>query len=126
MDVSKPNNWPRVEELFKVKGWNLADLGYGKLSDDETREAMKETFAKGYITEPHGAIAYKVLQNNLEEGDTGIFLCTAAPAKFKESVDSILGTDIPLPEALASRADLKILSDNMDADFAVLRKYLLK
>ena len=87
---------------------------------------MKETFAKGYITEPHGAIAYKVLQNNLEEGDTGIFLCTAAPAKFKESVDSILGTDIPLPEALASRADLKILSDNMDADFAVLRKYLLK
>ena len=126
MDVSKPNNWPRVEELFRVKGWNLAELGYGKLSDAETREAMKETHAKGYITEPHGAIAYKVLQNNMEAGDTGIFLCTAAPAKFKESVDEILGIDLPLPEALASRADLRILSDNMDADFAVLRKYLLK
>ena len=87
---------------------------------------MKETHAKGYITEPHGAIAYKVLQNNMEAGDTGIFLCTAAPAKFKESVDEILGIDLPLPEALASRADLKILSDNMDADFAVLRNYLLK
>jgi threonine synthase len=108
MDVSKPNNWPRVEELFKVKGWSLKELGYGKLSDDETKLAMKETQALGYITEPHGAIAYKVLQNNLEEGDVGIFLCTAHPAKFKESVDSILGTDIDLPEALATRANLDI------------------
>ena len=125
MDVSKPNNWPRVEELFKVKGWSLKDLGYGKLSDDETKLAMKETQALGYITEPHGAIAYKVLQNNLEEGDVGIFLCTAHPAKFKESVDSILGTDIDLPEALATRANLDILSDEMEADFAKLREYLL-
>ena len=125
MDVSKPNNWPRVEELFKVKGWSLKELGYGKLSDDETKLAMKETQALGYITEPHGAIAYKVLQNNLEEGDVGIFLCTAHPAKFKESVDCILGTDIDLPEALATRANLDILSDEMEADFAKLREYLL-
>lgn len=125
MDVSKPNNWPRVEELFKVKGWSLKELGYGKLTDDETKLAMKETQALGYITEPHGAIAYKVLQNNLEEGDVGIFLCTAHPAKFKESVDSILGTDIDLPEALATRANLDILSDEMEADFAKLREYLL-
>lgn len=125
MDVSKPNNWPRVEELFNVKGWSLKELGYGKLSDDETKLAMKETQALGYITEPHGAIAYKVLQNNLEEGDVGIFLCTAHPAKFKESVDSILGTDIDLPEALATRANLDILSDEMEADFAKLREYLL-
>ena len=25
MDVSRPNNWPRVEELFKRNGWNLTD-----------------------------------------------------------------------------------------------------
>lgn len=126
MDVSKPNNWPRVEELFKVKGWDLKELGYGKLNDKETEAAMAETNAKGYITEPHGAIAYKVLQDNLEAGDTGIFLCTAHPAKFKENVDRILNIDLPLPEALASRANLALLSDEMDADFAQLRQYLLK
>ena len=27
MDVSRPNNWPRVEELFKRNDWNLSDLG---------------------------------------------------------------------------------------------------
>lgn len=126
MDVSKPNNWPRVEELFKVKGWDLKELGYGKLDDKETEAAMAETNAKGYITEPHGAIAYKVLQDNLEAGDTGIFLCTAHPAKFKENVDRILNIDLPLPEALASRANLALLSDEMDADFPQLRQYLLK
>ncbi len=126
MDVSKPNNWPRVEELFKVKGWDLKDLAAGKLSDEQTEAAMREVYANtGYVCEPHGAIAWKVLQNNLEEGDTGIFLCTAAPAKFKENVDRILGIDLPLPQALASRANLKVLSDEMDADFAELRKYLL-
>lgn len=126
MDVSKPNNWPRVEELFKVKGWDLKELGYGKLSDPETEAAMREVYANtGYVCEPHGAIAWMVLQNTLEEGDTGIFLCTAAPAKFKENVDHILGTDIPLPEALASRANMKLLSDEMDANFADLKKYLM-
>ncbi len=126
MDVSRPNNWPRVEEICRVKGWSLADLASGRLSDDETREAMRKTYAAGYVTEPHGAVAWKVLQDTLEPGDTGVFLCTAAPAKFKESVDAILGTDIPLPEALASRADLPVLSREADPDYAALRAVLLE
>ncbi|MDO9670663.1 threonine synthase, partial [Glaesserella parasuis] len=39
MDVSRPNNWPRVEELFKRNGWNLANLGSDALNDAETEEA---------------------------------------------------------------------------------------
>ena len=65
------------------------------------------------------------MDNTLEEGDTGIFLCTASPAKFKENVDRILGMDLPLPEALSSRADMKVLSVPMAADFAELKKLLL-
>lgn len=126
MDVSCPNNWPRVEELFKVKGWDLADLAYGALNDEETKQAMKKLYELGYVGEPHGTIAWSLLQENLKEGETGIFLCTAAPAKFKESVDSILESDIPLPKALADRADLPVLSDNFDPNWEILRKYLLK
>ena len=46
MDVSRPNNWPRVEELFKRNGWNLSDLGSGMLSDGETEETLKAMYAK--------------------------------------------------------------------------------
>lgn len=125
MDVSAPNNWPRIEELFKVKGWSLSELGYGKLSDAQTKEALLALDELGYLCEPHGAIAYSELTKQLQEGETGLFLCTAHPAKFKESVEEILGREIFIPEALASRADLALLSKEMPVDFAQVRKLLM-
>ena len=126
MDVSRPNNWPRVEELFKRNGWNLADLGSDALNDAETEVALKAQYAEGYLCEPHGAIAYQVLKDQLQAGETGIFLCTAHPAKFKESVERILDIELPLPEALDKHNKMELLSDTMPADFATLRAYLLK
>ena len=126
MDVSRPNNWPRVEELFKRNGWSLSDLGSDALNDAETEAALKAQYAEGYLCEPHGAIAYQVLKDQLQAGETGIFLCTAHPAKFKESVERILGIELPLPEALDKHNKMELLSDIMPADFATLREYLLK
>lgn len=126
MDVSRPNNWPRVEELFKRNGWSLSDLGSDALNDAETEAALKAQYAEGYLCEPHGAIAYKVLKDQLQAGETGIFLCTAHPAKFKESVERILDIELPLPEALDKHNKMELLSDTMPADFATLREYLLK
>ncbi|WP_426876626.1 threonine synthase [Glaesserella parasuis] len=126
MDVSRPNNWPRVEELFKRNGWNLANLGSDALNDAETEEALKAQYAEGYLCEPHGAIAYQVLKDQLQAGETGIFLCTAHPAKFKESVERILDIELPLPEALDKHNKMELLSNTMAADFAKLREYLLK
>ncbi|ACL33538.1 threonine synthase [Glaesserella parasuis] len=126
MDVSRPNNWPRVEELFKRNGWSLSELGSDALNDAETEEALKAQYAEGYLCEPHGAIAYQVLKDQLQVGETGIFLCTAHPAKFKESVERILDIELPLPEALDKHNKMELLSDTMAADFAKLREYLLK
>lgn len=126
MDVSQPNNWPRVEELFRRKTWRLTDLAYGAVSDETTKSTMLELAEIGYISEPHAAIAYRLLRDNLQEGEYGLFLGTAHPAKFKESVDEILGQDLPLPKELAERADLPLLSHNLKGDFAELRAFLLK
>lgn len=126
MDVSRPNNWPRVEELFKVKGWDLQSLASGSRSDAQTEDALKRLYAQGYLCEPHGAIAWDLLQSELTADEAGIFLCTAHPAKFKESVESILNIQLDLPAPLAERTDLALLSDEMDADFSALRAYLLK
>ncbi len=126
MDVSQPNNWPRVEELFRRKTWRLTDLVSGAVSDETTKSTMRELAEIGYISEPHAAIAYRMLRDNLQEGEFGLFLGTAHPAKFKESVDEILGQELPLPKELAERAELPLLSHNLKADFAELRKFLLK
>jgi len=126
MDVSQPNNWPRVEEIFRRKTWRLQDLGYGAVSDETTKATMRELADIGYLSEPHAAIAYRLLRDQLQEGEFGLFLGTAHPAKFKESVEAILEQQLPLPEALAERADMELLSHNMKADFADLRAFLLK
>ena len=90
MDVSRPNNWPRVEELFKRNGWALNELHSAAISDAQTEDTLRAMNQLGYLCEPHGAVAYEVLKQDLQPGETGLFLCTAHPAKFKESVERIL------------------------------------
>jgi len=126
MDVSRPNNWPRVEELFKRNGWALNELHSAAISDAQTEDTLRAMNQLGYLCEPHGAVAYEVLKQDLQEGETGLFLCTAHPAKFKESVERILDLTLPLPEALDKHNKLPLLSDEMENDFAQLRAYLLK
>ncbi|MEL7382821.1 MAG: threonine synthase [Pseudomonadota bacterium] len=124
MDVSQPNNWPRIEELCRVKEWGLETLGKGAVSDEQSAHSVKDLYALGYLCEPHGAIAYRVLEEQLQEGETGLFLCTAHPAKFKEVVDDILESDIDLPAPLAKHAAMELLSEDLDANFDALKQVL--
>ncbi|NOJ16240.1 threonine synthase [Vibrio jasicida] len=124
MDVSQPNNWPRIEELCRVKEWGLETLGKGAVTDEQSAQSVKDLYAMGYLCEPHGAIAYRVLEEQLQDGETGLFLCTAHPAKFKEVVDDILQSDIDLPAPLAKHAVMGLLSEDLDADFDALKQVL--
>ena len=127
MDISRPNNWPRVEALVKMQGWSLKDFAYGSLSDAQTEQVMQDLYKKtGYIAEPHAAIAYKVLSDNLKDGEVGIFLGTAHPAKFKSEVDRILNIDLPLPKALEDTVNKESLSVTLKADYNTLKEYVLK
>ncbi|MGY3688214.1 threonine synthase [Vibrio coralliilyticus] len=124
MDVSQPNNWPRIEELCRVKEWGLETLGKGAVSDEQSAQSVKDLHSLGYLCEPHGAIAYCVLEEQLQEGETGLFLCTAHPAKFKEVVDEILDSDIDLPGPLAKHAAMELLSEDLANDFDLLKDVL--
>ena len=103
----------------------MKDLGYAAVNDETTEDAMRELADIGYISEPHAAIAYRALRDQLKEGEFGLFIGTAHPAKFKESVDAILGQELPLPKELADRADLPLLSHNLPSDFSEMRKFLM-
>ncbi|MBD8512766.1 threonine synthase [Photobacterium sp. WH77] len=124
MDVSQPNNWPRIEELCQQQGWGLNELGYGAVSDEQTAETLRQMDADGYLCEPHGAIAYRILNEQLQAGETGLFLCTAHPAKFKEVVEDILQKEIDLPAPLAKHGAMELLSVERDNDFAQLKAVL--
>ena len=125
MDVSAPNNWPRIEELMKVQGWDKSLVSGVKVTESEMCQGLKDLHAQGYLCEPHGAIAAFALKNTLMADETGIFLCTAHPAKFQESVEDILNIKLELPQPLADVADKAILSKEISADFSELKQSIL-
>lgn len=87
---------------------------------------MKQCYSQtGYVLDPHGACGYKALKEQLSDDEAGVFLETAHPAKFKEKVDSILDTDIAIPERLQAFMRGKKQSIEMPNDFNVFKKFLL-
>ncbi|QSX34734.1 threonine synthase [Shewanella avicenniae] len=125
MDVAEPSNWPRVEAIFAEMKWPLTDLTGVALSESQTQQSMSSLLGLGYQSEPHAAIAAEALNLTMKDDERGIFLATAHPAKFKDVVDRELGTDLPLPQALADVADKAILSAELPADFAALKAHML-
>ncbi|MCW8833176.1 MAG: threonine synthase [Colwellia sp.] len=126
MDVSNPNNWPRVEHMLKSGIVEDGCVSSVSIDEEQTQSTVIGLSKLGYISEPHAAVAYKALQYSAQEGEFGVFLGTAHPAKFKDVVESILGQPIGLPKELAVCAGEPILSEEMSSDFADLRAYLLK
>jgi len=125
MDISLPNNFPRVLELEDRHGLPLQELlSSFAISDAETRDAVRALDSQGYLADPHSALAWKALDDRLEENETGVFLCTAHPAKFIETMEDTLDRPIDLPQALQDVSDKQVLSIEMPADFDLLREHL--
>ena len=127
MDVGDPSNFARIYDLFKGDWKKISSLMSGATySDEQIRHAMRQCYETNhYILDPHGACGYQALKDNLKEGETGVFLETAHPAKFKEKVDAILSTDIEIPTRLADFMKGKKQSLEMAADFSAFKQFLL-
>ena len=126
MDVGNPSNFVRILELYGHDTDAIRkDITGFWLDDQATRSAMKEAFDKHrYICDPHGAIAYKSL-DTLKAGEQGIFLETAHPAKFIDTVQETLGIQVPVPESLAILAERQKKAVLMPSAYPALRDWLL-
>ncbi len=125
MDVSNPNNWPRVEHMLKTELVDKNCVSSVSIDEEQTQMTVIALAKLGYISEPHAAVAYKALQYHANDDEFGVFLGTAHPAKFKEVVESTLGHPIGLPKELADCASETTLSVYQGNDFNELRAYLL-
>ncbi|MCZ8528940.1 threonine synthase [Alteromonas sp. PRIM-21] len=125
MDVSQPNNWPRIEALIE-RGYIDKSCLKGEMVDEEyTQLAMRQLAQQGYTSEPHAAIAYRAVSHDLEDGEIGLFLGTAHPAKFRETVENVLGNPISLPKALADVAGEDSLAVDLPASYDALKQHMM-
>ncbi|KZN63571.1 threonine synthase [Pseudoalteromonas luteoviolacea] len=122
MDVSKPNNWPRVESMIKNGIFDKDYFYSSSVSEARTREVMQQINSTGYVAEPHTAIAYEGLAINSKADETGIFLATAHPAKFKESVETVLQQQLDMPKVLSDALAKPCLAETVDANYAELKQ----
>ncbi len=128
MDVGDPSNFARIYDLYGKSHERISSLISGATyKDEQIAETMRQCYSEtGYVLDPHGACGYKALEEGLQEGEIGVFCETAHPAKFKEKVDSILGTDIEIPARLRAFMEGEKQSVEMSKDFADFKRYLMQ
>lgn len=128
MDVGAPSNFARIIDLYdnqwaKIKN----DIGGATYTDDHIRRTMKTCYnTTNYVLDPHGACGYQALCEQLQPDETGVFLETAHPAKFKETVDSVDGIDITIPPRLRQFMEGKKQSIPMTRRFDDFKQFLLQ
>ena len=106
MDVGNPSNFVRIQEMYNNDLEQFKkDFSSFTYNDAETLEAMKAIYkGNGYIAEPHGAVGYLGLKKELVNypDALGIFLETAHPIKFLDTVEPALGISLPIPTQIES------------------------
>ena len=132
MDVGDPSNFARIRHLYSGGGDPLnslrRDLAGRSYGDEATRRAMREVHeSRGYLLDPHTAVGYLGLKEELEAqgGGTGVVLATAHPAKFADVIRDAVGIEPPVPPALERCADLPERIVEIPADDLALREVLL-
>ena len=127
MDVGDPSNFARIYDLHHGNHQEIISYISGATySDEQIRESMRQCFQDNhYILDPHGACGYRALSEQLQEGETGIFCETAHPAKFKDTVEAVIGTTVDIPARLAAFMQGEKQSIPMSKDFPAFKQYLM-
>ena len=129
MDVGAPSNFARILDVYdnshptiskKIKGY--------RYSDDEIRMVIKKVYQENaYLCDPHGACGYQSLFEYLGKNEIGVFLETAHPAKFTETVEAVIGEGkVDLPAKLAAFMKGSKQTKLLENSYPEFRKYLEK
>ena len=127
MDVGDPSNFDRILDLY---GDNYEEIsseikGAFYLDDEIKNTILKVWNEYNYLLDPHGACGYQALVDLLKEDEQGVFLETAHPAKFLETVEPIIEEKIEVPDKLQSFMKGEKQSLSMDKEYKSFRTYLL-
>lgn len=128
MDVGDPSNFARIIDLYNNSVEAIRkDISGARYSDEQINAAMKACYQEtGYLLDPHGACGYLALQDGLKPDEVGIFLETAHPAKFLETVEKSIGEKIAIPEKLQAFMKGTKQSIELSKEFSQFKDFLMK
>jgi threonine synthase len=128
MDVGDPSNFVRILKIYNNNFQNLKkELTAYSFSDKETILGMQKLYQKSkYLLDPHGSIAYLGLKKYLatKPEETGVFLETAHPIKFLDTVENALNKKIEIPKHILELKKKKKTKIGIK-DYEELKSFLL-
>ncbi|MBP1613763.1 MAG: threonine synthase [Bacteroidetes bacterium] len=127
MDVGDPSNFARVLDLYAHSHAAIsAEITGATYTDEQISETLQNVYQEThYLLDPHGACGYRALKEGLKDGEVGVFLETAHPAKFLETVEGIIPDKVTIPAKLQEFMKGEKKSLEMSKDFADFKSYLL-
>ncbi len=127
MDVGDPSNFARVLDLYGGSHEAIVkEVSGATYTDEQISETVQWVYNKThYLLDPHGACGYRALSEHLKPGETGVFLETAHPAKFLETVEKIIGEKVDIPAKLQAFMHGEKKTVLMAKDFASFKQYLM-
>ena len=128
MDVGNPSNFARVIELYHHDHTTVCNhISGATYTDSQIADTIRATYTDtGYLLDPHGACGYKALKEGLQSGEVGVFCETAHPAKFKDTVEPIIGTSVEIPSRLQAFMKGEKQKVQMPNDYTAFKNYLLE
>ena len=127
MDVGDPSNFARILDLYGHSHSAIcADISGCTYTDEQISQTIADTYhTHGYLLDPHGAVAYRANTELLQPGEIGVALETAHPAKFKNTVEQIIGQPVEIPERLQKFMQGEKQTVKISSGFHSFKKFLL-
>ncbi|WP_405220324.1 threonine synthase [Lentisalinibacter sediminis] len=128
MDVGDPSNMERLRNLFGEADRLRGSIEARVVEDDVIREQIRRDYERyGLIECPHTATAmhvWEALPAERRQGRHWIAVATAHAAKFPEVVEPLIGTTVPVPDALADLLALPAHYEEIDPALPALGRTL--
>ncbi|MBQ1693119.1 MAG: threonine synthase [Bacteroidales bacterium] len=126
MDVGDPSNFARILDLYGGCWENIRkDISGAVVNDSAIKKSILECWRdNAYLLDPHGACGFRALSDGLQPGEAGVFCETAHPAKFKDTVEKVIGEPVAIPERLAAFMKGQKQAVSLPKDFEDFKYYL--
>jgi threonine synthase len=130
MDVGNPSNFARIADLYNGSHEDISrDIDGFVCADDQILATIKDVHTRhGYLLDPHGAVGYGALKTYLAQhpAQTGFFIETAHPAKFREVMENVIESELVLPPNLARFAGGTKQTLQLPASFDALKTFMMQ
>ena len=122
----QPSNFSRICSLYGSHAELCIDVAPFSCTDEAIVHWMRDAYdTDGYVVDPQTAAAYGALRTQLQPGEIGVALATAHPAKYRHTVDRVLGTRVPVPEQLSAALSAPQQVITIGSGYNSFKKYLL-